>query len=399
MEKYREYTAVDFLNDESFLNWLRNPTQEENDFWNEFLKSHPQKKKEIKEATVVFHMFYSGEDKLAMNEQYDLWKRIQNESKTSKKDIFIRSFKYAAIFLLVFLSGGVTFYIYQHTENDFQFQLADTPPINKNGAMIVLSDGSQVSLEKQMSEISYSKNGEQLIVNNDTINQKSGNERELINKVIIPYGKKSMIILSDGTRVWLNAGSQLIYPSVFLGKTRQVMLVGEAYFDVVKNSEMPFIVRTTDLNVEVLGTRFDISAYPEDRIIQTVLEEGKVNLNYSGKGIIDRDYNVEMKPNQMVAFNKSTGEIKTQMVDVSKYVSWKQGMLEFETVDLVRALKQIERFYNIRIFLADPLIGSFKISGKLDLKEEPEEVMNVIKLTIPIDWQRKSNGDFVIINK
>ena len=399
MEKYREYTAVDFLNDESFLNWLRNPTQEENDFWNGFLKSHPQKKKEIKEATVVFHMFYSGEDKLAMNEQYDLWKRIQNESKTSKKDIFIRFFKYAAIFLLVFLSGGVTFYIYQHTENDFQFQLADTPPINKNGAMIVLSDGSQVSLEKQMSEISYSKNGEQLIVNNDTINQKSGNERELINKLIIPYGKKSMIILSDGTRVWLNAGSQLIYPSVFLGKTRQVMLVGEAYFDVVKNSEMPFIVRTTDLNVEVLGTRFDISAYPEDRIIQTVLEEGKVNLNYSGKGIIDRDYNVEMKPNQMVAFNKSTGEIKTQMVDVSKYVSWKQGMLEFETVDLVRALKQIERFYNIRIFLADPLIGSFKISGKLDLKEEPEEVMNVIKLTIPIDWQRKSNGDFVIINK
>jgi ferric-dicitrate binding protein FerR (iron transport regulator) len=106
-----------------------------------------------------------------------------------------------------------------------------------------------------------------------------------------------------------------------------------------------------------------------------------------------------MGPNQMVVVNKSTGESRSQTVDVSKFVSWKDGMLEFEKVDLVRALKQVERYYNVRIQLADPLIGSFKLSGKLDLKEEPEEVLNVIKLTVPIDWQKKSNGDFIIINK
>ncbi|MDP2335008.1 MAG: FecR domain-containing protein [Bacteroidota bacterium] len=399
MEKYRDYTAVDFLNDESFLRWLTNPTQTEDDFWNEFLKSYPYKKAEIREATHVFNIFHSHEEKMGMNETYEIWSRIQKEAKTSKRWKLLKFVKYAAILVLVFFSGSVTYYMYQRTEKQYQFQLAGTPQISKDEAMIVLSDGSQVSLEKQMSQISYSKNGRQLIVNNDTINQKSGTEKEMINKVIIPYGKKSMIVLSDGTRVWLNAGSQLIYPSVFTNKTRQVMLVGEAFFDVTKNPGRPFIVRTTDVSVHVLGTRFDISAYPEDKLVQTVLEKGKVNLNYAGNGILNRDYVVEMVPNQMVILNKSTGEAKSQMVDVSKYVSWKEGMLEFEKVDLIRALKQVERFYNVKIYLADPLIGSYKLSGKLDLKDEPEKVLNVIKLTVPIDWKKKSNGDFILIKK
>lgn len=399
MEKYREYKVIDFLNDESFLKWLKNPTQSDTYFWNAYQKKYPAQKAEIKEATLVFNLFYSKEDRLDLNEQYELWKRIQNESNPRKRSLFFEVLKYAAIFAFVFISGGISYYVFQNTTRQYQFQLAESPSTHKNEAMIVLSDGSQISLEKQMSRISYSKDGDQLIVNNDTIRQKSGSGKELINKVIIPYGKKSMIVLSDGTKVWLNAGSQLIYPSYFLNKNRQVMLIGEAFFEVTKNPERPFVVRTNDMNVEVLGTRFDISAYPEDKIIQTVLEEGKVNLQYSGRGILKRDYNIEMHPNQMVEMDRTSGEAKTRMVDVRKYVSWKEGMLEFEKVDLIRALKQVERYYNVKIVLADPMIGSYKLSGKLDLKDVPEEVLNVIKLTVPIDWQKKSNGDFIIINK
>ncbi|HCY41997.1 MAG TPA: hypothetical protein DHV48_11690 [Prolixibacteraceae bacterium] len=399
MEKYRDYTAVDFLNDESFLKWLTNPGQTENDFWHDFIQKHPYKKAEIKEATVVFKLFHSNEEKLDLNETYELWTRIQREAKVSTRTVFLKFMKYAAILLLVFLSGGVTYYFIQHPEKPYYFELAETVPPAGKEARIILADGSEVSLEKQISEISYSTNGRQLIVNNDTINQQSGTQKEQINKVIIPYGKKSMIVLSDGTKVWLNAGSQLIYPSVFVNKTRQVMLIGEAYFDVAKNPDKPFIVRASDMYVHVVGTRFDISAYPEDKMIQTVLEEGKVNLTYSGKGILKEEYVVEMVPNQKFELDISTGQAKSQMVDVSKYVSWKDGMLEFDKVDLIRALKQVERYYNIRIRLANPMIGLYKLSGKLDLKDEPEEVLNVIKLTVPIDWQKKSNGDFVILGK
>ena len=176
-------------------------------------------------------------------------------------------------------------------------------------------------------------------------------------------------------------------------------LVGEAFFDVVKNPQKPFVVKAADVSVQVLGTRFDISAYPEDKVIQTVLEEGKINLKYSGGGIFKRDYVVEMVPNQMVEFDKISRAANSSTVDVSKFVSWKDGMLEFEKVNLYKALKQVERFYNIKILLEDQSIGSYKLSGKLDLKDEPEEVLNVIKLTVPIDWQRKSNGDFIVIKK
>lgn len=399
MDKYKDYSAIDFLEDSNFLRWLNEPTQEDHDFWNEYLKKHPSQRAKIKEATLLFNLFHSRENKLALPEQYELWKAIQAGSQTSGKEVFLRILKYAAILVLVFFSGAVSYYIYQNSVGQNQYQLAEINPAVNGEAMVILADGSKVSLDKQMSEISYSTNGRQLIVNNDTITQKAETMKESMNKVIVSYGKKSMVLLSDGTKVWLNAGSQLVYPAVFLKDTREVALVGEAFFDVVKNPQKPFVVKAADVSVQVLGTRFDISAYPEDKVIQTVLEEGKINLKYSGGGIFKRDYVVEMVPNQMVEFDKISRAANSSTVDVSKFVSWKDGMLEFEKVNLYKALKQVERFYNIKILLEDQSIGSYKLSGKLDLKDEPEEVLNVIKLTVPIDWQRKSNGDFIVIKK
>ena len=399
MDKYKDYSASDFLEDSNFLRWLSEPTQEDIIFWNEFLKKHPSKKDEIKEATLIFKLFYSRESQFALSEQYDLWKRIQIESKTSKKDILLRLIKYAAILVLVFFSGAVSYYFYQSWETKNQFQLVERNPAMDGEAMVILADGSKVSLEKQMSEISYSKNGKQLIINKDTIQQRSGSSSESMNTVVVSYGKKSMIVLSDGTKVWLNAGSQLVYPSVFLKDTREVSLIGEAFFDVFKNPRKPFIVNSSDVKIQVLGTRFDVSAYPEDKVIQTVLEEGKINLKYTGNGMFKRDYVVEMEPNQMVEFDKVSREANSSVVNVTKYISWKEGMLEFDKVVLAKAMKQVERFYNVKIFFDDLSIGAYKLSGKLDLKDEPEKVLNVIKLTVPIDWQRKSNGDFIITNK
>ena len=399
MDKYKDYSAIDFLEDSNFLRWLNEPTQEDHDFWNEYLKKHPSQRAKIKEATLLFNLFHSRENKLALPEQYELWKAIQAGSQTSGKEVFLRILKYVAILVLVFFSGAVSYYIYQNSVGQNQYQLAEINPAVNGEAMVILADGSKVSLDKQMSEISYSTNGRQLIVNNDTITQKAETMKESMNKVIVSYGKKSMVLLSDGTKVWLNAGSQLVYPAVFLKDTREVALVGEAFFDVVKNPQKPFVVKAADVSVQVLGTRFDISAYPEDKVIQTVLEEGKINLKYSGDGIFKRDYVVEMVPNQMVEFDKVSREANSSTVIVSKFVSWKDGMLEFEKVNLYKALKQVERFYNIKILLEDQSIGSYKLSGKLDLKDEPEEVLNVIKLTVPIDWQRKSNGDFIVIKK
>ena len=398
MDKYKDSSVADFLDDPDFVRWMSNPSPEDENFWSLFVKLYPSKKDDIQDAKLIFRLLHSSENKLTLSEQYELWNTIQHESKSSGKQMVFQVLKYAAILVLVFFSGAVSYDFYQNSFSSHSPQFAETYSAD-GGAMVILADGSKVSLHKSMSEISYSTTGEQLVVNNDTIRQKSETDKETLNKVIVSYGKKSMIVLSDGTKVWLNAGSQLVYPAVFLNETREVSLVGEAFFDVVKNPEKPFIVKASDVNVQVLGTRFDISAYPEDKIIQTVLEEGKINLKYEDKGLFRRDHTIEMQPNQMVEFDRTSHETISSVVKVCKYVSWKDGMLEFDRVDLNKALKQIERFYNVNIMLDDQKIGTYKISGKLDLKSVPEDVLNVIKLTLPVNWQRKTNGDYVLTNK
>lgn len=398
MDKYTKYTTEDFLADDSFIEWLIDPTEEQDNYWNAFLQQHPEKKHAIDEAKIVFSMFQHERERLSLDETYDIWNNILKTFRNPATSLWLNALKYAAILLVVFLAGGISYYLYENREQT-HFDLASAPVTTISEAKIILSDGSEISLEKNESEISYNSSGNQLIVNNDTIRQNQVAGREVMNKVIIPYGKKSMIQLSDGTLVWLNAGSQLIYPSTFQRKKREVVLIGEAYFDVAKNPNKPFIVRTADMHVKVLGTRFDVSAYPEDPMVETILEEGSVALEVVSKNFAHSGKEVILKPNQKISLNKEDGVANIKTVDVSMYTSWKDGILKTDREDLVRVIKKVERYYNIHIELRDPLAGGYLISGKLDLKGSPEEVLNIIKLTVPIDWTKKSNGDFVIVRK
>jgi ferric-dicitrate binding protein FerR (iron transport regulator)/uncharacterized protein (DUF2164 family) len=401
MQKYSDYRTEDFLHDNDFIAWLSRPDKKSDEFWNRIIKEYPDKKANIEEARLIFRLLYGREETMGVSESVALWQKIRRKTAFSRRDLFIRIIKYAAVLILVFFSGGLCYYFYQtQGVHETSFEIAEAGQVYQDKeAKIILSDGSEVSLEPRVSQITYSANGKQLIVNNDTVVQASNSRPEQMNRIIIPYGKKSMIVLSDGTKVWLNAGSQLVYPSMFKAKVRQVMLIGEAYFDVAKDPEHPFQVKTSDVNVEVHGTKFDVLAYPEDKEIQAVLEEGHVSLRYTGKNLLSRDRIYDMQPNQMIVLKKESGDARSQIVDVSKYVAWKSGMLEIETEDLIRVIKQVERYYNIRIKLADPMIGGYKISGKLDLKNEPEDVLNIIGLTVPIDWQKNSNGEFVVFKK
>ncbi|TDO04088.1 FecR family protein [Sunxiuqinia elliptica] len=398
MDKYKNYTVEDFLADDYFIQWLNDPEEEHEAFWTEFVAKYPKQRVNVEQAKFIVSMFQHEQEKLSLDETYDIWNDVVRSNKRSKVGRWGKWMRYAAMMVLVFISGAVSFYVYE-TTREVHYELSEVNDPNQGEAKIVLSDGTEISLEKNESEITYDSFGSQLVVNNDTITQSRKEGKELMNKVIIPYGKKSMIMLSDGTKVWLNAGSQLVYPSVFLRNKREVVLVGEAYFDVTKNQDKPFIVRTAELNVRVLGTKFDVSAYPEDDFVATTLEEGSVGLEIKGKGLLAEDKQILLTPNQKISLNKATRETTVRVVDVSMYTSWKEGILKSESEDLIRLIKKIERYYNIEISLKDPLVAGYKISGKLDLENSAEEVLNIIKLTVPIDWTKKSNGDFIIMSK
>jgi transmembrane sensor len=207
-----------------------------------------------------------------------------------------------------------------------------------------------------------------------------------MNFLVIPYGSRSTITLADGSKVWLNAGSKLVYPSKFVDKRREVYLVGEAFFDIEKNDKQPFVVKSLNVAIEVLGTRFNVSAYPEDNSIQTVLVEGSVNVNLANAGIFEKG--ITLIPGQMALVNKKTEKTMVYDVDPDYYTLWMDGLIQFENTDLNRVIKKLERYYNIDFAYTNPLDGMVKISGKLDVTTGKHEVFEYLTRLTGLEFEK-----------
>lgn len=396
MKKYTKYSSTDFLNEDTFIQWRLKSDEQSVKFWEKFVADNPDKDEEIKEAVEIFNHFRFSHEDLSLDEVFTIWDNVKHHSDKKTTSAF-SILKYAAIFILIFATGAMSYYIYNNRMQDNEFTIAETNPVNYNEAQIILSNGKSVPLHSKESEIKYDAAGRKVIVDNDTIPQQTDMEKPVTNRVIIPYGKSSHLTLSDGTKVWLNAGSQLMYPSVFGGKQREVLLIGEAFFDVVHNEKHPFIVRTEHADIEVLGTTFDISAYPDDQMFQAVLVSGSVSVATKKVGILAGKEKKVLEPNQMFYLDKKSGVNYINEVDVASFTSWKEGLIDCEKQDLNRVVRRLERYYNKKIHIKDPLVGTYKISGKLDLKSEMSEVLDVIQAFVPIDWGKQQNGDYFIV--
>lgn len=395
MKKYSTYSSTDFLNEDSFIQWLLKADNKAVKFWEKYQAENPEKKEEIDEAIEIFNHFSFAHEELTLDEIFTIWNNVKHHSEKKKNGVFA-ILKYAAIFVLVFSTGAMSYYFYNSTQSN-EFNIAETIPVNFDEAQIILSDGKAVPLNSKDSEIKYDATGNNVIIDNDTISQQKSEVVSHINRVIIPYGKSSEITLSDGTKVWLNAGSQLMYPSVFEKKQREVLLIGEAFFEVVRNEKNPFIVRTEHADVEVLGTSFDVSAYPDDKLFQTILVSGSVSIETKKEGMLGGKNKKVLLPNEMFLLDKESGVNYVNTVDVDSYTSWKDGMFNCEKQDLNRVVRKLERFYNKKIHIKDPMLGTYKISGKLDLKNNISDVLDVLQVFVPIDWGKQQNGDYFIV--
>lgn len=164
-----------------------------------------------------------------------------------------------------------------------------------------------------------------------------------------PLGSTLKTTLPDGTEVWQNAGTSLKYPAKFNWRNRQVELVGEAYFHVSSDKKNPFYVKTADGTVQVTGTRFDVSAFPEDTFSSVVLEEGVVAYQLAGSKKL-----ISLSPSEQLVYTKETGALIKRTADVEKYISWTEGKLIFRNDPLSEVVSRLERWYNADIVLEDP---------------------------------------------
>ncbi len=204
-------------------------------------------------------------------------------------------------------------------------------------------------------------------------------------KVEVPYGQTSKLTLQDGTEVWLNSGTSLKYPTQFSGK-REVFLEGEAFFKVAKDKKRPFLVDTKKLQVKVLGTSFNLSAYEEDESNSLTLIEGKVELNKANGKFL-----TEISPGEMALIEEKVIRIKE--VETSYYSSWIDGKLAFFDVPLAEIAKKLERSYNVKIHFENKQLENIRFTGTF-LKYKPiEQILQAIKIIVPIDYEMKISQD------
>lgn len=392
MDKFLKY-----FEDKKFVKWALNSNKELDIYWEYYIVKHPSEKEEVELARLLILQLHSKKESNLGDESINLFSELVRKLDNKSRMLTIRKIglsvlKYAAVGLL-FFSLGIT-YFYQKSDQFSLLMKQDVLLTDSENVQLILGERKNVEIPEKESLIVCQDNGNIIVNKQDTIQTIIELEVVEMNQLIVPYGKNSSIQLPDGTVASLNAGSRLVYPSRFEGKTREVYLIGEGFFEVTYNENMPFVVRTNDLEVEVLGTKFNLSAYPTDKYIETVLVEGSVKLKESGLQFFKKDYVLE--PNQLAVFNRENSETKIIRVDVINYVSWHSGYLNFESSDLSRIIKKLERYYNIQIKLDDPMLGLRVISGKLKLKEETENVLRVLASTAESKLLKLNDNLYVI---
>jgi ferric-dicitrate binding protein FerR (iron transport regulator) len=208
-----------------------------------------------------------------------------------------------------------------------------------------------------------------------------------------PLGSRISFSLPDGTIGWLNSGSSLEYSLPF-NNNRQIAILGEAWFDVAQDVNHPFEITTGNSKVKVLGTKFNLNAYPEDKYIEVVLEEGKVEFSVSGRTSV-----IEMKPDERLVFKE--GAINIDKTDAAKYAAWKEGKLMFRGDPMDEVARRIERWYNVDIELVDKELDKYVIRGTFQ-DDSLEEVLRLLSMTSPIRYsifERKLQDDGTIQKK
>ena len=284
------------------------------------------------------------EDALSYVESLDVdenWEELKEKLNVNKKSIVINwksTFQYAAIFLCLF--GLVYLFQYKNgKQNETKIPSDAIQLVLENGDIQVLSsNGEQQIIKKDGEVVASQKDNEINYASDNSIN------KLIYNQIKIPYGKTFKITLSDGTIVNMNAGSSLKYPIQFIkGHKREVVLDGEAFFDVAKDKAHPFIVKTRGVDVKVLGTKFNVSSYKEDLDINTVLVEGSVSLSdKANKKAI-------LAPGEKGSWNSNNPEIAVNKVDTRFYTEWINGEIVFRKTAFRDIIIKLERTYDVTI--------------------------------------------------
>jgi ferric-dicitrate binding protein FerR (iron transport regulator) len=195
-----------------------------------------------------------------------------------------------------------------------------------------------------------------------------------------PVGMRSHVVLPDGTNLWLNAGSHLQYGIPFTRENREVELTGEAFLEVAKNEQSPFLLKAGNAEVEVLGTQFNVNAWPEKEQIQVALKEGKVKFRFEGDGGTLKY--CEMQPNDFMNFDKKAKTVALENTNIGKYIAWHQNIMILDDTPMTELAGLLEQWYGVKVVVADEEINRYKFTTTFD-NEPLHRVLELLEISSP----------------
>ncbi|WPR71388.1 DUF4974 domain-containing protein [Flavobacterium sp. NG2] len=335
--------------------------------------------------------------KLVDQSKKENWQALKEIIEPDSEPIDFRFWSLIAAGIVLFL--GISFV---YTKADKFVVKNNSELVSNNEIILKSSDGTLNVIKLGKTQSIVDTNGK-LIANQNGMELNFSMPNSIRSKttavsyteLTIPYGKKMKLILSEGTVVHLNSGSTIKFPIHFAANgNRKVFLIGEAFFDVTKDKKHPFIVNASNLDIRVLGTKFNVSAYSEDKAINTVLVEGAVNL-YDSKKKYDSKTAVLLTPGNKACWDKSQKSSVIEQVDTALYASWIEGKMVFEHMPFKNIIKKLERHYNVTIVNNNQRLAEETFTASFDI-ETIEQVLNTFNKSYPIKYT--TTKDKIIIN-
>lgn len=405
IKDYTTYKAHQLLNDDYFLQSELHPTEKDLQFWQNLQKEYPSLVEEIEAARFFLKNIKKSTENtlLTASEQKELWKRIQTTNNLhdikTKRISFIKITSAIAASLLILLAYGWYTIIYNKQEINYEAIIESIPSTDdpSENVQLILSENKKLSIEGKETQVEYKKEGS-LSVNSQDIEvdkeeqEEAKEEEEAIsfNQLIVPIGKRSAVTFADGSKLWVNSGSKVIYPTKFADDKREIFVEGEIYLDVVHDESKPFIVKTKTMEVRDLGTQFNVTAYEKDSNTDVILVEGKVEINIKG-----RKKNT-LAPSQLFRYDNLNDRTYIQRVNTEDYVAWKDGYYSFKHQKMDVVLEKLCKYYGIKIDWDDK-VSQLTCSGKLDLKDDLDRVFQVLEQAAPIKIKQTNEYINIIV--
>ncbi|WP_293709901.1 FecR domain-containing protein [uncultured Parabacteroides sp.] len=331
-------------------------------------------------------------EKKELREALNSWQEIELhlEKTHSSTRFYIRRILSVAASLAVLLSIGIYYWMETEENSSMSLALLDTANSSLSGDEIVLIENKDKMQLKDESSIRYDAQGksnvEEHVVKKETAVERE-EKKEEVNQIIVPKGRRANITFSDGTKMFVNAGTRVIYPAVFKKDKREILVEGEVYLEVEKDPSRPFIVKTNGFDVKVLGTEFNVCAYKEDVSAFVVLVNGSVEVR------MGRNEKSQLSPNQRIEINEKGSNISE--VDVFEYICWKDNMMLLNDRKVGETLDRLSRYYGRGIWYNEE-IGNIPVSGKLDLRENMEDVISILCQSLFLQYKTDANNNIII---